>query len=136
MLGCYGGAWYGGAIPAILIKVPGTPVNVLTTYDGYPLGRKGQPMRALSIAYSSSFIGGILSILALIFLAPVMARFAANFGPPEFAMVMLLASISVILAHHQNIPGAIMTFSIGPSLDPWASRAHTTHCATRSTRPG
>ena len=116
LLGCYGGAWYGGAIPAILIKVPGTPVNVLTTYDGYPLGRKGEPMRALSIAYSSSFIGGILSILALIFLAPVMARFAANFGPPEFAMVMLLASISVILAHHQNIPGAILTFAIGAFL--------------------
>jgi putative tricarboxylic transport membrane protein len=70
LLGCYGGAWYGGAIPAILIRVPGTPVNVLTTYDGYPLARKGQPMRALSIAYSSSFIGGILSIMALIFLAP------------------------------------------------------------------
>lgn len=116
LLGCYGGAWYGGAIPAILIKVPGTPVNVLTTYDGYPLGRKGQPMRALSIAYSSSFIGGILSICALIFLAPVMARFAANFGPPEFAMVMLLASVSVILAHHQNIPGAILTFAIGAFL--------------------
>lgn len=116
LLGCYGGAWYGGAIPAILIRVPGTPVNVLTTYDGYPLGQKGQPMRALSLAYSSSFVGGIISILALIFLAPFMARVAASFGPPEFAMVMLLASISVILAHHQNIQGAILTFAIGAFL--------------------
>jgi len=116
LLGCYGGAWYGGAIPAILIRVPGTPVNVLTTYDGYPLGRKGQPMRALSLAYSSSFVGGIISIMALIFLAPVMARVAASFGPPEFAMVMLLASISVILAHHQNITGAVLTFAIGAFL--------------------
>lgn len=113
LLGCYGGAWYGGAIPAILIRVPGTPVNVLTTYDGFPLGQKGQPMRALSIAYSSSFIGGIISICALIFLAPVMSQVAAKFGPPEYAMVMLLACISVILAHHQNIPGAILTFGIG-----------------------
>lgn len=113
LLGCYGGAWYGGAIPAILIRVPGTPVNVLTTYDGFPLGQKGQPMRALSIAYSSSFIGGIISICALIFLAPIMSQVAAKFGPPEYAMVMLLACISVILAHHQNIPGAILTFGIG-----------------------
>lgn len=116
LLGCYGGAWYGGAIPAILIRVPGTPVNVLTTYDGYPLGQKGQPMRALSLAYSSSFVGGILSVLALVFLAPFMAKVAAKFGPPEFAMVMLLATISVILAHHQNIQGAILTFAIGAFL--------------------
>lgn len=116
LLGCYGGAWYGGAIPAILIRVPGTPVNVLTTYDGYPLGRKGQPMRALSLAYSSSFVGGVVSIVALIFLAPLMARIAAYFGPPEYAMVMLLASVSVILAHHQNIPGAVLTFGLGAFL--------------------
>lgn len=113
LLGCYGGAWYGGAIPAILIKVPGTPVNVLTTYDGYPMARQGQPMRALSLAYSSSFVGGIISILALIFLAPIMAGFAEKFGPPEYASVMLLASISVVLAHHQHISAAIITFSLG-----------------------
>ena len=116
LLGCYGGAWYGGAIPAILIRVPGTPVNVLTTYDGYPLAKKGQPMRALSLAYSSSFVGGILSIVALIFLAPVMAQVAERFGPPEYAMVMVLATVSVILAHHHNIAGAILTFGIGAFL--------------------
>ena len=113
LLGCYGGAWYGGAIPAILIRVPGTPVNVLTTYDGHPMAKRGQPMRALSLAYSSSFIGGIISIMALIFLAPVMAGFAEKFGPPEYASVMLLASISVILAHHQHISAAIVMFSLG-----------------------
>lgn len=116
LLGCYGGAWYGGAIPAILIRVPGTPVNVLTTYDGHPMAQKGEPMRALSLAYSSSFVGGIVSILALIFLAPVMSQIATKFGPPEYAMVMVLATVSVILAHHQNIPGAILTFGLGAFL--------------------
>lgn len=116
LLGCYGGAWYGDAIPAILIRVPGTPVNVLTTYDGHPMAQKGEPMRALSLAYSSSFVGGVVSILALIFLAPIMSQVAAKFGPPEFAMVMLLASVSVILTHHQNIPGAILTFGLGAFL--------------------
>jgi putative tricarboxylic transport membrane protein len=116
LLGCYGGAWYGGAIPAILIGVPGTPVNVLTTYDGHPMAKKGEPMRALSLAYSSSFVGGIISIIALIFLAPIMSQFAAKFGPPEYAMVMLLASVSVILAHFHNVPGAILTFGLGAFL--------------------
>jgi putative tricarboxylic transport membrane protein len=116
LLGCYGGAWYGGAIPAILIRVPGTPVNVLTTYDGYPLAQKGQPMRALSLAYSSSFVGGVVSIAALVFLAPVMAQVAARFGPPEYAMVMLLASVSVVLAHNNNITSAVLTFGLGAFL--------------------
>lgn len=42
LLGVYGGAWYGGAIPAILMNTPGTPVAVLTTYDGYPMTQKAR----------------------------------------------------------------------------------------------
>ena len=61
LLGIYGAALYGGAIPAILINTPGTPVNALTTYDGHPIARRGEPRRALSLAYSASFIGGTVS---------------------------------------------------------------------------
>ena len=52
LVGVYGGAWYGGAIPAILMNTPGTPVAVLTTYDGYPMAQRGEGKRALSIAYT------------------------------------------------------------------------------------
>ncbi len=68
LLGIYGAALYGGAIPAILINTPGTPVNALTTYDGHPIARRGEPRRALSLAYSASFIGGIISVLARLIL--------------------------------------------------------------------
>ena len=64
LLGVYGSSMYGGAIPAILINTPGTPVNALTTYDGYAMTRRGEASRALSLAYSSSFLGGVFSILA------------------------------------------------------------------------
>lgn len=113
LLGAYGGAWYGGAIPAILIKVPGTPVNVLTTYDGYPMAQRGEAHRALSIAYSASFIGGISSVLALIFLAPYLAGIAANFGAPEYVGIAVLAISSVVLAHYNQIPAAIMSLAMG-----------------------
>lgn len=113
LLGCYGGAWYGGAIPAILIRVPGTPVNVLTTYDGYPMARRGEAHRALSLAYSSSFIGGICSILALIFLAPYLARVAENFGPAEYAAIAVMALSSVVLAHYNQVPAALMSLGFG-----------------------
>jgi putative tricarboxylic transport membrane protein len=55
LLGVYGSSMYGGAIPAILINTPGTPVNALTTYDGYAMTRRGEASRALSLAYSASF---------------------------------------------------------------------------------
>ncbi|WP_235829672.1 tripartite tricarboxylate transporter permease [Frigidibacter oleivorans] len=113
LLGAYGGAWYGGAIPAILIRVPGTPVNVLTTYDGYPMARRGEAFRALSLAYSSSFIGGIVSVLALVLLAPYLAKVAERFGAPEFAMVAVLALVSVLLAHQKQIAGAILSLGLG-----------------------
>jgi putative tricarboxylic transport membrane protein len=113
LLGCYGGAWYGGAIPAILIKVPGTPVNVLTTYDGYPMARRGEAHRALSLAYSSSFIGGICSVFALIFLAPYLAKIAESFGAPEYTAIAVLAISSVVLAHYNQVPAAVMSLGVG-----------------------
>jgi putative tricarboxylic transport membrane protein len=113
LLGAYGGAWYGGAIPAILIRVPGTPVNVLTTYDGYPLARKGHAHRALSIAYSSSFIGGMISVVALVLLAPYLAAAAEKFGAPEYAAISVLALVSVLLAHQKHVIGAILSLGLG-----------------------
>jgi putative tricarboxylic transport membrane protein len=113
LLGTYAGAWYGGAIPAILIRVPGTPVNVLTTYDGYPMAQRGEAHRALSLAYSSSFIGGTISIIALIVLAPYLARAAAYFGAPEYAMVALVALVSVVIAHQKQALAAVMSLGFG-----------------------
>lgn len=113
LLGTYGGAWYGGAIPAILLRVPGTPVNVLTTYDGYPMARKGEAHRALSMAYSSSFVGGTISVLSLVLLAPYLAKVAEYCGAPEFAMIALVALVSVVLAHQRQALAAVMTLGLG-----------------------
>lgn len=113
LLGSYGGAWYGGAIPAILLRVPGTPVNVLTTFDGYPMARRGEAHRALSLAYSASFVGGTVSVMALVLLAPYLAQVAAYFGAPEYAMVAVLALVSVLLAHQKQVVAAVMSLGLG-----------------------
>ncbi|MDI9313930.1 MAG: tripartite tricarboxylate transporter permease [Hydrotalea sp.] len=113
LLGVYSGAWYGGAIPAIIMRVPGTPVNVLTTYDGYPMARRGQTRRALSIAYSASFFGGMVSVMALVVLAPHLARVATYFGAPEYAMVALLAIVSVLLAHVRYPLASLLSLGVG-----------------------
>ncbi|WP_420395364.1 tripartite tricarboxylate transporter permease [Nioella sp.] len=113
LLGIYGSSMYGGAIPAILINTPGTAVNALTTYDGYPMTQKGQARRALSLAYSASFFGGVLSILCLIFLSPVLAWIAPMFGSREIFLAALLGIILVVLAHRGQVFAAGMLASFG-----------------------
>ncbi|MEF2520960.1 tripartite tricarboxylate transporter permease [Vibrio mimicus] len=113
LLGVYGGAWYGGAIPAILMNTPGTPVAVLTTYDGYPMTQKGEGKRALSIAYSSSFVGGMVSVLSLVLLAPLLSKIAMHFGSAEFAMLAALGMIFVVMAHYRQAFAAAMMLGLG-----------------------
>jgi putative tricarboxylic transport membrane protein len=113
LLGVYGGAWYGGAIPAILMNTPGTPVAVLTTYDGYPMAQRGEARRALSIAFTSSFVGGLISVFSLILLAPTLAQVARKFGSAEFAMLAALGMIFVVLAHRKHVVEAAMMLGLG-----------------------
>ena len=113
LLGIYGSAMYGGSIPAILVNTPGTPVNALTTYDGFPMTRRGESRRALSLAYSASFFGGVFSILCLIFLSPVLAYIAPMFGSREIFLAALLGIILVITAHRGQMFAAAMMASLG-----------------------
>jgi len=90
---------FGGSITAILINAPGAPPAAATAFDGYPMAQKGEAGRALGIATIASVIGGVFSVLVLLFAAPLLARVAYSFGPPEyFALTVfglsMLASIS------------------------------------------
>lgn len=113
LLGIYGSSMYGGAIPAILINTPGTAVNALTTYDGYPMTRRGEGRRALSLAYAASFFGGIFSIICLIMLSPILAKIAPMFGSREIFLAALLGIILVILAHRGQVLAAGMMACFG-----------------------
>lgn len=109
LLGIYGSSMFGGAIPAILVNTPGTPVNALTTYDGYPMTQRGEARRALSLAYSASFYGAVFSIVALMLLAPVLAKVAPMFGAREIFLAALLGIVLVIVTHRgQVLPAAIL----------------------------
>ena len=91
LLSCiYWGALFGGAITSILFNIPGEPWSVATTFDGYPLAQKGRAGHALTASFTSSFVGALVAVLLITFLAPVIANFALEFGPPEFFGVYLL----------------------------------------------
>lgn len=80
----YVAATFAGSITAILINTPGTSAAAATTFDGYPLAQKGEAGRALGIAVVASTIGGIFSIIVLCMAAPMLARVAYEFRPPEY----------------------------------------------------
>lgn len=117
LLGVYGSSMYGGAIPAILINTPGTPVNALTTYDGYSMTRRGEASRALSIAYSSSFVGACFSIctalIALFMFGPYLRDLGALFGQRDIMMAAVLGGVLLIAAHKENMGIAALLFGFG-----------------------
>ena len=117
LLGVYGSSMYGGAIPAILINTPGTPVNALTTYDGYAMTRRGEPGRALSLAYSASFFGGcfsiIMALIALFVFGPYLRDLGALFGQRDIMMAAILGGVLLIAAHRQTMGIAAMLFGFG-----------------------
>ncbi len=109
LLGIYGSSMFGGAIPAILINTPGTALNALTTYDGYPMTKAGEGKRALSLAYSASFFGGVFSVICLMLLTPVLAKIAPLFGSREIFLAALLGLVLVIVTHRgQSIIAAFL----------------------------
>ena len=97
MLSCiYWGALFGGAITSILFNIPGEPWSVATTFDGYPMAQQGRAGEALTGAFTSSFFGALVAVIMFTFLAPLIAGFALQFGPPEFFSVYLLTFCSFV----------------------------------------
>lgn len=106
----YCGARYGGAITAILLNLPGESSAVVTCLDGYQLSLQGRGGPALGLAAISSFVGGTVSALGLILLAPILARWATKFGPPEYCTLTLLGlSLITSLTGKSLVKGFIST---------------------------
>jgi len=87
----YVGAEYGGRITAILLNVPGEASAIMTTLDGYPLARQGLANVALTLSAWSAFFGAIVSVVGIILLAPMLAKWALAFGPAEYFVLMIFA---------------------------------------------
>ncbi len=93
LAGIYYGAMYGGSTTSILMNIPGESASVVTCLDGYQMTRKGRAGAALFIAGFGSFVGGTLSVLGIMFLAPLLANVATKFGPTELFALLLVAFV-------------------------------------------
>lgn len=113
LIGVYIGGIYGGSIAAILLKTPGTPASAATVLDGHTLAAKGQAARALSISAVASFIGGLISTIVLIAIAPLLANFALRFNAPEYFALALFGLTIIASVSAQNILKGLLAGTIG-----------------------
>ena len=95
MAGVYYGAVFGGSTSSILINAPGVASTVATSFDGYPMARRGQAGRALALAAHASFAGGTVGAVALLVFAPTLAALAKEFQSPEYALMLVFALSSI-----------------------------------------
>lgn len=111
LIAIYIGGISGGLVSATLLRMPGTPASVATTFDGYPMAKKGRPGKALGIGIFSSFIGGISTAFGLAFLAPIVAKFSLKFGFFEyFSLGIFALTIVVTLSKGGMVKGLLSGF--------------------------
>ncbi len=109
--GIYMGAIYGGSITSILLGIPGTPTNAATCFDGYPLSRQGRCLEAQGASLMASAVGGLLSVLCLMFLTPLVSRCVLYFGASEqFMLAIFGLSVIALSSKDQFLKGLLGGF--------------------------
>lgn len=117
MLSCiYWGSLFGGAITAIVFGIPGCSYSVATTFDGYPMAKKGLAGEALTTSFTASFIGAFFAIVLITFLAPLIASYALRFGPAEFFAIMVLTFASFMSMGKEAPPKVLCAMMLGFAL--------------------
>ncbi|MCG8482614.1 MAG: tripartite tricarboxylate transporter permease [Clostridia bacterium] len=113
MCGVYYGAMFGGSRSSILINTPGDGAALAATFDGYPMAMKGKAESALAISAIASFIGGIIAVIFMVFIATPVAKFALKFGPAEYFMLMLAALVMTSSMSKGNMLKGLIATAIG-----------------------
>lgn len=113
MAGVYYGAVFGGSTSSILLNAPGISGTVATAFDGYPMAQKGEAGKALAIAAVASFIGGTVSVIMLMALAPALSSVAISFGPPAYFALMLMGLTAISSLSEGSTLKALISATIG-----------------------
>ncbi len=116
LIGVWNAAIFSGGISAILLNIPGTPASIASTFDGYPMAKKGQAGLALGINVLYSFIGGIFGIVVFLVAAFPLARFALSFGPAEYFALGLFGLSMMVAVSGTSIVKGLITGFIGLAL--------------------
>lgn len=113
LAGIHNGASQGGAIPAVLLRIPGNAGSICTAWDGYPMAKQGHAGGAINLAAWSSAIGGMISALSLVLLAPPLAQVALKFGPPEIFWVNIFGLVTIASMLGDDVVKGILAACFG-----------------------
>jgi putative tricarboxylic transport membrane protein len=113
LLGVFCGGYFGGGVPAVLMRTPGVPSSLVTSFDGYPLTQRGEAQTALSATLLGSLGGGVISVVVLVFLAPLLAHVAASFGPPEYLAAGTFGVVLVVMAFRDRLYQGLLLLGLG-----------------------
>ncbi|MGI3165353.1 tripartite tricarboxylate transporter permease [Pseudooceanicola sp. 200-1SW] len=116
LIATYIGGVSGGLVAATLLRIPGTPSSIATTFDGYPLARKGQAIKALATGMVASAVGSLLGMAVLVAFAPVISRFAINFGAAEYTALTVAALVLVVVLSEADLTKGLIAAVLGLSL--------------------
>ena len=107
------GAMYGGSTTSILLNIPGEAASVVTCMEGYQMAKRGRAGPALGISAFGSFIGGTLSVVALMLIAPPLARMALRFGFPEYFALMCCGLVILTFMSSGSMLKSLMMAAVG-----------------------
>ncbi|WP_158734556.1 tripartite tricarboxylate transporter permease [Alteribacillus sp. YIM 98480] len=113
LIGLYVGGISGGLVPAVLLNIPGTPSSLCTTFDGYPMTKKGEGEKALKVGITASIIGGFFSLTILYFFAPVLASVAIDFSSVEKFLIIVFALTVIASISKGSLLGGIFSGLLG-----------------------
>jgi len=103
----------GGAVSAILLKIPGAPANIATTLDGHTMATKGEGAKALQLSFIASAVGGLFGVFLLIFLTPVLAQWALAFGPSHLFWLAILGVTVIGTLDSSSVVKGLLSGCIG-----------------------
>lgn len=103
----------GGAVSAILLKIPGAPANIATTLDGHEMAKQGRGAQALQLSFISSLIGGLFGVFLLIFLTPVLAQWALAFGPSHLFWLAIIGVTVIGSLDSRSVVKGLLSGCIG-----------------------
>ena len=112
----YYGSMYGGTITSILLNTPGESATVASTFDGYPLAKKGRAGPALVMQAVASFVGGTVGVLMITLLAPMFSQVSRSFGPPEYFLLACMGLLTLIVMIGSNWKLGVISALIGLAL--------------------
>jgi putative tricarboxylic transport membrane protein len=113
MCAVYYGAMFGGSRASIMINTPGDASAIVSCFDGYPMARSGRAGEALGISALASFVGGVLGMVALVFLTEPIAAVAVKFGPAEKFSLMLFALTATVTLSEGSLLKGFISMGLG-----------------------